>query len=134
MRDCCEHHAEGGPGWFYLSTRTDALSARARFIKRGDTNAGDAHLIARLHLGLLDDPPVHCAHCGEPDCRVNLQAALNWPAVPADRLRQDARGRIFSISPETDYLALCIPCHRRLDSWRQALHLRGVIAQNPEEQ
>jgi hypothetical protein len=127
MTECCEYHASGHSD-YYVSTRQNAIAAKARFTRRGAANAGDVHLIARLHLGLLDDAHVACQHCGVLDYRARsgLQAALNWPEVPAERLRQDAYGRIFSIAPETDYIRLCIPCHRRLDSWRKALSLRGI--------
>lgn len=119
--ECCEYHATGHDDW-YSSTRQDAIAAEARLTRRGEVSTGDVHLIARLRLGLLDDEHAACQDCGVLDCHTTgLQAALNWPVVPAERLRQDAAyGRIYSVSPD-DYIALCRPCHRRLDSWRKAL-------------
>ena len=122
---CCTYHDEGRTGYYY-SIRKTAVATEAKLARRGEVGYGDIHLIARLRLGLLDDPPVACAGCGVTDCHARLQAALNWPAVPDDRLRECSySGSIYSASPD-DYLALCSACHSSLDSWRTALKLRGA--------
>jgi hypothetical protein len=85
----------------------------------------DVHLIARLHLGLLDGPPVACRSCSITDAERVLVAAFNWPETPREFWRIDYAGRVYSIRPEVDYVRLCGKCHRRMDSWRTAVQLLG---------
>jgi hypothetical protein len=109
------------PDWEHHALR-DAKRALARVRERGEAKEyGEAHLVARLHLGLLDPLPVACVGCGVTDWEVTLQAALDWEHAPPARLRTGARGEIFSAQPELDYNPMCIPCHKRRDSWRKAL-------------
>jgi integrase len=102
-----------------------AVKVRAQVRDQGGARTyTQAHLVARLHLGLLDRAPVACRGCGKPGWPLN--AALNWPEVPAERLRADYRDSIFSVAPESDYIPLCNGCHRRVDSWRAALP-KGIV-------
>ncbi len=106
---------EPGRADCYGHVREYALAAKARADRGGTQNYRDTHLIARLHLGLLDDAPVACAHCGVTDYHAALYAALNWPDIPVGRLRRGETGHMFSRAAETDYIPLCGPCHRRMD-------------------
>jgi hypothetical protein len=86
----------------------------------------DAHHVARWLLGLAKRAPVACHGCGIKDTELGglisqMHAALNWQDAPVERLRSDYKGRIFSIRPDLDYVALCTSCHRRRDSWKYAL-------------
>ena len=81
----------------------------------------EAHLVARWCIGLLSPMPVACRACGVTDFERDLHAALDWEQAPADRLRIDYRRRVFSTRPDLDYIPLCVPCHRRHDSWHKAL-------------
>jgi hypothetical protein len=104
-----------------------ARAALARIEERGAaTSYGDAHIAARWHLRFFETPPVRCLHCPATEATVGgvvngIHAALDWENAPAARLRIDDRGRVFSISPDLDYIPLCRSCHRRHDSWRKAL-------------
>ncbi len=122
---------EPGRASCYSHVREYALAAKARADAGGTQNYKDTHLIARLHLGLLDDAPVACAHCGVTDYHARLYAALNWPDIPADRLLHSERGYRYSLAAETDYIPLCAKCHQRMDfpGWsgipkREAPYLR----------
>ena len=96
--------------------------ACARVLKRGYSHEyNEAHLVARWCLGMFHDPPVACRDCGATDWERRLHAALDWEAAPAERLRIDRTGKIFSIRPDLDYIPLCVPCHKRHDTWRKAL-------------
>jgi len=81
----------------------------------------ETHLVARWCLGMLHETPVACRQCGVTESDRKLHAALDWEAAPSERLRIDRKGKIFSIRPDLDYIPLCIPCHRRHDTWRKAL-------------
>jgi len=104
-----------------------ALNARAQVRVQGEARTyHQAHLVARLGLGLLGAVPVACQECGADFevsgvARLQIHAALNWPEVPGERLRTNYAGKVFSIAPETDYIPLCHSCHRRMDSWRAVL-------------
>jgi len=70
---------------------------------------------------MFHEAAVACRHCGVTDWDRILHAALDWESAPAERLRIDYAGKIFSIRPDLDYIPLCVPCHRRHDTWRKAL-------------
>ena len=96
--------------------------ACVRVLARGYSHEyNEAHLVARWCLGMFHEPPVACRDCGVTDWERILHAALDWESAPVERLRIDYAGKIFSIRPDLDYIPLCVPCHRRHDTWRKAL-------------
>lgn len=101
--------------------------AATRIRERGSAlNYSEAHLAARWHLGFFAPDLAGCAHCPATEGTVHgltsgIHAALNWEQAPAERLRIDYAGRVFSTSPDLDYIPLCRSCHSRHDSWRKAL-------------
>jgi hypothetical protein len=107
--------------------RGELRRACLRVMERGGaTSYQDAHIVARWLLGLVSSEPVACRSCGIKDTELGglvsqMHAALNWEATPAERLRVDSRGKVFSARPDLDYIALCTSCHRKHDSWRRAL-------------
>jgi hypothetical protein len=101
---------------------TGLRSACARVLEVGYSREySEAHLVARWCLGMFHEAPVACRDCGATDWERKLHAALDWESTPVERLRIDYAGKIFSIRPDLDYIPLCIPCHRRHDTWRKAL-------------
>lgn len=128
--DCCEWH-DTGRSDYYSAARSAAQAAESRLTRRGEVGYTDVHLIARLRLGMLEDAHATCNGCGILDRDASLQAALNWPAVPDSRLREcKYSGLVYSVSPD-DYLALCLSCHRRLDSCRVFLGHSNVGTTEP---
>jgi hypothetical protein len=67
----------------------------------------NVHYVARK---LLSGEP--CTYCGS---TTKIEAALR-PDTPAERLiAADTTGWLYSLNPY-DYFALCLACHRRLDT------------------
>ncbi len=106
---------------------SEARACLRRIQERGGASYySEAHRAARLHLRFFEPEPVRCARCPTTEATISglvngIHAALDWENVPAERLRVDYAGRIFSVAPELDYIPLCRRCHRRYDSWRKAL-------------
>ena len=93
-----------------------------------------AHLAARWYLGLIRPAPVPCKTCGVQDTelsvprlRAGMHAALNWPEAPMARLRIDYAGHPFSAAPDLDYIALCHPCHKSLDTGLPMREIRAAL-------
>ena len=113
--------------WYPPSALGDARAAIRRIGERGEAlYYGEAHLAARWHLGFFERPPVGCVKCPATEATVGglvngIHAALNWEDIPAERLRINYAGQIFSCAPHLDYLPMCVSCHRKHDTWRKAL-------------
>jgi hypothetical protein len=100
-----------------------AQAALRRIAERGGAvQYSEAHDAARWYLRLFEPEPVDCAMCPASEATgTKLHVALDWHNAPAERLRVDYKGRIFSAAPHLDYIPLCPSCHKRYDQWKHAL-------------